>query len=1334
MTRLPEPIELDNLPVRNSGKLPGGGTPNHIEITGFLEDALPVIRERLGGAPKSLHETGDEPITFDTHTKGKQSGWAYVSRKSDGWLLTCGDRRGGVRYTIFVRDALAAGVAPDILLPASRQKDDGAAERAAQKANALCELACLAGDDHPYLVRKGVKPTDTLCELHVGRIREIIGYHPYAGGEPLEGRILIAPVVIGDKISTVELIDEQGRKSALKDGRKSGGYWATGALPETGRLILAEGVATALSIAEALGEPVVAALSVGNLEKVGRALQRPGRELVIAADLGEGGKPHSDAIEAARKLGARLCAPPSGMGKGADFNDLHVRDGLDAVRAAFERPIPAVELAGQDAGGTPLSVCLADEHPLPPEQPFPVEALPELIREAVQEVQDYTQAPTALVAASALTAVSIAVQGLADVEINWMMRRPISLFLLTIAESGERKTTCDRYFTKPLREFEREAAKKAALELVDYSARIAAWEARREGLLKAIQKAGRDGIGLGSSPDEQALIKLQHQMPEKPPVPQLLYLDATTEALAYSLTHSWPSAGLVSSEAGAVFGGYSMGTDTVVRNLALLNQLWDGADFSVDRRTKESFHVRNVRLTIGLQVQPAVMHKFMDGHGAVSRGQGFLARCLLSYPKSTQGTRIAKDPPSRTPGLDAFCQRLRDLLEMPLPRNKEKELEPPALYLAPKARECWKDYANRTERRLLGDLQGLRDVGSKAAENVARLAAVMHMFEQGDTTRDIGEEYITRAAHIVDWYLLEARRFFEESTGAIDLSDAARLKRWLLGYCTIHKTDHVTCRNARNYGPVKDAKRFFAAVNQLAENGDAWLQMEGQRHLLRINPTLLHDFHPSAPSTSTPTPAMSNGGETAGAEGVDVEWGENEKTQPAYANGAEPPAQPPAYPSDSDRHLSGGSSRRVQGVSGSDDAAGSPSSEPHRPTPASDADRDADGEARREALARNRNAGKTVCLMCGETIDMCKCRKPQGNGEGAADSTVPGAEPSQQPANPSDSNGHSSKAADVQPGAGELCEACRTPMTLDDAPDGPTCTSMTQDAPCGITGQSTQPGEADARQSGALEPTPKGNDAPDDATCTGGITRQSTQPGKAASQPDAAERLQAQIDGCLAMETDPALRLFLEQLRRDIHKYPVESVRQELEAYLQAGSPGDFLTRLAALHMSWALDDVAADPDGKRLVRGDTGGRKAILERIEAAFRAETEPVARCYLAKLARKAVSNPPGAGEGLEGYIDARTSPTWLWLAAVFVAGSPEAAFQWRLQEARRKTADARLLGYLDKLEQEARANLPEAVSKLEAFIEILALPDNPTHTIPAQNAPETITDGAQPCAVA
>jgi len=424
-----------------------------------------------------------------------------------------------------------------------------------------------------------------------------------------------------------------------------------------------------------------------------------------------------------------------------------------------------------------------------------------------------------------------------------MLRRPISLFMVTIAESGERKTTCDRYFTASLREFEQEAQEEAKRKLKDYNAKIAAWEARREGLLKIIGKAGLDGTGLGSSPEEQALIELQHQMPEKPPFPQLLHLDTTTEALTYSLAHWWPSAGLVTSEAGAVLGSYSMGANTIVRHLALLSQLWDGVDLYVDRRSKESFYLQGVRLTIGLQVQPAVIHKFMDGHGAISRGQGFWARCLICQPRSTQGTRITKDPPRRTPGLDAFNWRLRSLLEMPLP-TQGKELKPPALCFTPKAGEYWKQYSNRTERRLLGDLRGVRDVGCKAAEHVARLAAVMYMFGQGDTTRDIGEEYIERAAHIVDWYLLEARRFREESSGAIDLSDAARLKRWLRGYCTDHKTDHVTCRTARNYGPIREKERFLAAANQLIEDGDAWVQMEGRRHVLRLNPTLLHDFRP----------------------------------------------------------------------------------------------------------------------------------------------------------------------------------------------------------------------------------------------------------------------------------------------------------------------------------------------------------------------------------------------------------------------------------------------------------------------------------------------------------
>jgi len=257
----------------------------------------------------------------------------------------------------------------------------------------------------------------------------------------------------------------------------------------------------------------------------------------------------------------------------------------------------------------------------------------------------------------------------------------------------------------------------------------------------------------------------------------------------------------------------------------------------------------------------------------------------------------------------------------------------------------------------------------------------------------------------------------------------------------------------------------------------------------------------------------------------------------------------------------------------------------------------------------------------------------------------------------------------------------------------------------------TQPSGASRRSQTHAEPAVDTlpSDAPQNAPK--GITAQSTQPDKAGSQPDAAARLQAQIEGCLITESDPALRLFLERLHRDSHSYPAEFVRQELEAYLQASNPDDFLNRLAALHLDWAKQDVASDPDGKRLKRGNTRDRALMIEAIRKAFEQEIQPVLRCYLAGLARRALTDPISARERLDDYTNKRDDATWQWLAEVAVAGSPEVAFQWRLQAARRKVADARLLGYLDKLEQEARVNLPEAVSKLEAFTELMAIQGAP-----------------------
>src|SRR6056297_2825571 len=88
---------------------------------------------------------------------------------------------------------------------------------------------------------------------------------------------------------------------------------------------------------------------------------------------------------------------------------------------------------------------------------YPVHALGPL-RGAVEAVQGITQAPVAIPAQSALAVASLAVQGFADV-VTLGGPRPLSLYALTIARSGERKSGSYEPFLAPLREVEREQAK-----------------------------------------------------------------------------------------------------------------------------------------------------------------------------------------------------------------------------------------------------------------------------------------------------------------------------------------------------------------------------------------------------------------------------------------------------------------------------------------------------------------------------------------------------------------------------------------------------------------------------------------------------------------------------------------------------------------------------------------------------------------------------------------------------------------------------------------------------------------------------------------------------------
>ncbi len=80
---------------------------------------------------------------------------------------------------------------------------------------------------------------------------------------------------------------------------------------------------------------------------------------------------------------------------------------------------------------------------LPAAMPFPIDALGPLA-EPARAIHSIAAAPLSMCGQSVLAAVTLAVQAHRDVELPGGGRRPLTCILLSVAESGERKSTVDK--------------------------------------------------------------------------------------------------------------------------------------------------------------------------------------------------------------------------------------------------------------------------------------------------------------------------------------------------------------------------------------------------------------------------------------------------------------------------------------------------------------------------------------------------------------------------------------------------------------------------------------------------------------------------------------------------------------------------------------------------------------------------------------------------------------------------------------------------------------------------------------------------------------------------
>ena len=450
---------------------------------------------------------------------------------------------------------------------------------------------------------------------------------------------------------------------------------------------------------------------------------------------------------------------------------------------------------------------------IPQGQPYPVEALGPL-REAVKAVQGLTQAPVAIPAASALAVASLAVQGFANVG-TLGGDRPVSLYVLTIARSGERKSSCDAPLMAALHEYEREQSKAQDDEIAAWKNAHALWKGERDRIL-AEAKRGKGEKKTAAQADLDALGK----EPASPPSPDRIVSEPTFEGLTRLFTIGQPSLGIFSDEGGQFLGGHAMNSDNRQKTLAALNDLWQGNPIRRTRSGDGHITLYGRRLATHLMVQPAVARAFMAD--TMATDTGFLPRFLICEPLSTIGTRFQANARRDADALANFGDRLRTILETPLPMDDEtRELKPRVLQLSHEARTLLVGFADVTEAAQAkgGNLEKVTGYASKAAEQAARVAGVLTLWRDlhapAVTVQDMGD-----GIALAQFYLSEAVRLADAAQVSQDIERAEALRRWLL-----ERWPHseITVREVVQSGPnaLRESPIAAKAIDILEKHG--WL-------------------------------------------------------------------------------------------------------------------------------------------------------------------------------------------------------------------------------------------------------------------------------------------------------------------------------------------------------------------------------------------------------------------------------------------------------------------------------------------------------------------------------
>ncbi len=472
---------------------------------------------------------------------------------------------------------------------------------------------------------------------------------------------------------------------------------------------------------------------------------------------------------------------------------------------------------------------------------FPIDALPDALKDYVVDVAESTQTPIDMAGVASLAIMSIAMQPRYKVVGKSDWEEQLSLYCMIVAEPSDRKSAVFNQIIKVIQSFEADYNERHSIDVLKN-------QEEHSSLEKRYKKATKDFENGKITKDEydDAFNKYASHKVIKPI--SLTLDDVTSESLTNEIESQDGCIALVSSE-GGIFDILS-GSYTNFPNIDIFLKGYSGDFIKVSRIGRPSLYVKNPRLTILLTVQPKVLENVVNN--GTFTGRGLSARFLYSVPKSLVGSRRFETKPIDFDNKKRFSDLIHEILNEPRTITKFISLSDDAYLLL-------KVYYESFESRLVTDLKEIGGWAGKLVGNILRISALItrarnvryDAFLYTPSTDDSAEwmvqkEDMENAIRLGDYFLEHARYAF-------DFMDDSTIKKQALNFLEklkASKVSEISFRDACRTTKFMNKKdKATAVITLLVDNGylrekQGTSKAHNRGTIYEVNPAIYDEEHP----------------------------------------------------------------------------------------------------------------------------------------------------------------------------------------------------------------------------------------------------------------------------------------------------------------------------------------------------------------------------------------------------------------------------------------------------------------------------------------------------------